>query len=100
MVPRPQSSAAGVLALLAEQAPLLKQHALKTLISLVPQFWAEISEHIAIMYVLDIHPNIYVSHRNTAKLFMKAQIYLSKRVTQPPFSPAKCITISKNTTKP
>lgn len=54
MVPRPQSSAAGVLALLAEKEPLLKQHALKTLISLVPQFWAEISEHIALMYVLEI----------------------------------------------
>ena len=54
MVPRPQSSAAGVLALLTEQEPLLKQHALKTLISLVPQFWAEISEHIALMYVLEI----------------------------------------------
>jgi hypothetical protein len=52
MVPRPQSSAAGVLALLVEQEPLVKQHALKTLISLVPQFWAEISEHIALMYVL------------------------------------------------
>jgi hypothetical protein len=54
MVPRPQSSAAGVLALLVEQEPLVKQHALKTLISLVPQFWAEISEHIALMYVLQI----------------------------------------------
>ena len=52
MVPRPQSSAAGVLALLVEQEPLVKQHALNTLISLVPQFWAEISEHIALMYVL------------------------------------------------
>jgi hypothetical protein len=52
MVPRPQSSAAGVLALLVEQEPLVKQHALKALISLVPQFWAEISEHIALMYVL------------------------------------------------
>jgi hypothetical protein len=52
MVPRPQSSAAGVLALLVEQEPLVKQHALNALISLVPQFWAEISEHIALMYVL------------------------------------------------
>ena len=53
MVPRPQSSAAGVLALLVDQEPLVvKQHALDTLISLVPQFWAEISEHIALMYVL------------------------------------------------
>ena len=51
MVPRPQSSAAGVLALLVEQEPLVKQHALNALISLVPQFWAEISEHIALMYV-------------------------------------------------
>lgn len=51
MVPRPQSSAAGVLALLTEPEPLLKQHALKTLSALVPQFWAEISEHIALMYV-------------------------------------------------
>ena len=49
---RPQSSAAGVLALLVEQEPLVKQHALNALISLVPQFWAEISEHIALMYVL------------------------------------------------
>lgn len=57
MVPRPQSSAAGVLVLLVEKEPLLKQHALKTLISLVPQFWAEISEHIALMYVLEISSN-------------------------------------------
>ncbi|CAA7258713.1 unnamed protein product [Cyclocybe aegerita] len=42
-----QSSAAGVLALLQEPDSTFKQHALKALISLVPQFWAEISEHIA-----------------------------------------------------
>ncbi len=60
MVPRPQSSAAGVLALLVEQEPLVKQHALKTLISLVPQFWAEISEHIALMYVHRSRPHIRV----------------------------------------
>lgn len=48
---RQQSSAAGVLALLQEPEPLLKQHALKALIPLVPQFWAEISEHIAVMCV-------------------------------------------------
>jgi 26S proteasome regulatory subunit N2 len=47
MVPRPQSSAAGVLALLSEPEPVFKQHALKALNPLVPQFWAEISEHIA-----------------------------------------------------
>lgn len=49
MVPRPQSSAAGVLALLSEPEPLIKEHALKTLNAFVPQFWAEISEQIALM---------------------------------------------------
>lgn len=48
---RQQSSAAGVLALLQEPDPLFKQHALKALNPLVPQFWAEISEHIGEMYV-------------------------------------------------
>jgi len=51
MSPRPQSSAAGVLALLSESDFVLKQYALKSLISLVPEFWAEISEHIAQMCV-------------------------------------------------
>lgn len=51
MVVRSQSSAAGVLALLQEPDPSFKQHALKALGLLVPQFWAEISEHIALMYV-------------------------------------------------
>jgi 26S proteasome regulatory subunit N2 len=49
---RQQSSAQGVLALLQEPDAIFKQHALKALIPLVPQFWAEISEHIASMYVL------------------------------------------------
>jgi len=48
---RPQSSAAGALALLQEPDHVFKQHALKALIPLVAQFWAEISEHIATMYV-------------------------------------------------
>lgn len=52
MVSRSQSSAAGVLALLAEPEPLLKHHALKSLNALVPRFWAEISEHIALMFVV------------------------------------------------
>jgi hypothetical protein len=51
MVARSQTSAAGVLALLSEPEPIFKQHALKALNPLVPQFWAEISEHIAIMFV-------------------------------------------------
>ena len=49
---RPHSSAAGVLALLSEPEPLLKEHALKSLNVLVPQFWAEISEQITTMCVL------------------------------------------------
>ena len=57
MVTRPHSSAVGVLALLADPEPLLKQHALQSLVPLVPQFWAEISEHIALMYV----PNTLLS---------------------------------------
>lgn len=52
MVARPHSSAAGVLALLHEPDPLFKQHALSILSPLVPQFWAEISEHIALMCVV------------------------------------------------
>jgi len=51
MVARSQSSAAGVLALLYEPESVFKQHALKALNPLVPQFWAEISEHIALMSV-------------------------------------------------
>lgn len=49
---RMHSSAAGVLALLSEPEPLLREHALKSLNNLVPQFWAEISEQIELMYVL------------------------------------------------
>lgn len=52
MVVRAQSSAAGVLALLSEPDPEFKRHALTALLSLVPQFWAEISEHIAPMHAL------------------------------------------------
>ncbi|TCD63328.1 proteasome regulatory particle base subunit [Steccherinum ochraceum] len=46
---RPQSSAAGVLALLSEPEPALKEHALIALNALVPQFWAEISEQIELI---------------------------------------------------
>lgn len=53
MVVLSQSSAAGVLALLSEPDPIFKQHALKSLNTLVPRFWAEISEHIALMLVLN-----------------------------------------------
>jgi 26S proteasome regulatory subunit N2 len=49
MVTHSQTSAVGILALLSEPEPLFKQHALKAFNPLVPQFWAEILEHIAIM---------------------------------------------------
>ena len=52
MVVRPHTSAAGVLALLSEPELPLKEYALKALNPLVPQFWAEISEQVALMYVL------------------------------------------------
>lgn len=51
MVVRPQTTAAGVLALLREPDSLLKELALKALNPLVPQFWAEISEHIVYLFV-------------------------------------------------
>lgn len=54
MVVPSQSSAAGVLALLSEPDPVFKQHALKSLNTLVPRFWAEISEHIALMCVANV----------------------------------------------
>jgi 26S proteasome regulatory subunit N2 len=54
---RQQSSAGGVLALLQEPDIVFKRHALKALNPLVPQFWAEISDHIALMSVFD--PFIY-----------------------------------------
>ncbi|KAH9487038.1 26S proteasome non-ATPase regulatory subunit 1-like protein B [Psilocybe cubensis] len=47
-----QSSAAGVLALLQDPNPTFKELALDRLRPLVPQFWAEISEHIALIEAL------------------------------------------------
>ena len=52
MVPRTQTSSEGVLALLNEQEPLLQQYALKQLNTLVPQFWAEISESVSLIEAL------------------------------------------------
>lgn len=57
-----QTSAAGVLALLSEPEAIFKQHALKALNPLVPQFWAEISEHIALMWVLILSIEIFVQY--------------------------------------
>jgi 26S proteasome regulatory subunit N2 len=51
MVAAPHSSAVGVLSLLSEPEPIIQEHALRALSPLVPQFWAEISEHIPLMSV-------------------------------------------------
>jgi 26S proteasome regulatory subunit N2 len=59
MVVHTQSSAAGVLVLLHESDTEFKQYALKALSPMVGQFWAEISEHIAVMQVL------HLLHENT-----------------------------------
>ncbi|GBE77828.1 26S proteasome regulatory subunit rpn2 [Sparassis crispa] len=79
MVPRTQSSAAGVLALLSEPEPLLKQHALNTLNTLVPRFWAEISEHIALiesLYESDELPQ--AAHDSAALLASKVYYFLGE----------------------
>ncbi|KAH9846819.1 26S proteasome regulatory complex non-ATPase subcomplex Rpn2/Psmd1 subunit [Lenzites betulinus] len=79
MVALAQSSAAGVLALLFDPEPLLKQYALKSLNSLVPQFWAEISEHIALiesLYESDELPQ--EAHDQAALLASKVYYYLGE----------------------
>ncbi|RDB29217.1 26S proteasome non-ATPase regulatory subunit 1 A [Hypsizygus marmoreus] len=75
MVVRSQSSAAGVLALLQEPDPLFKQHALKALNPLVPQFWAEISEHIALIEALYETDELPKDARNSAALLASKVYY-------------------------
>ncbi|CAL1695273.1 unnamed protein product [Somion occarium] len=75
MAPRPQSSAAGVLALLSEPEPLLKEHALKALNALVPQFWAEISEHIELIESLYESEELSKDAHNSAALLASKLYY-------------------------
>ncbi|KAF7436711.1 proteasome regulatory particle base subunit [Pleurotus ostreatus] len=75
MVNRAQSSAAGVLALLSEPDPVFKQHALKALISMVPQFWAEISEHIALIESLYESSELGKNVRDAAALLASKVYY-------------------------
>ncbi|EGO30956.1 hypothetical protein SERLADRAFT_364688 [Serpula lacrymans var. lacrymans S7.9] len=75
MVVRTQSSAAGVLALLSEPEPAFKQHALKALNSIVPQFWAEISEHIALIESLHESDEISADARDSAALLASKVYY-------------------------
>ncbi|KAI0778468.1 26S proteasome regulatory complex non-ATPase subcomplex Rpn2/Psmd1 subunit [Trametes elegans] len=79
MVALSQSSAAGVLALLFDPEPLLKQYALKSLNSLVPQFWAEISEHIALIESLYESEELpQDAHDQAALLASKVYYYLGE----------------------
>ncbi|KAG6818006.1 hypothetical protein H0H87_009161 [Tephrocybe sp. NHM501043] len=72
---RSQSSAAGVLALLHEPDPLFKQHALNILSPLVPQFWAEISEHVALIESLYESDELSKEARNSAALVASKVYY-------------------------
>jgi hypothetical protein len=85
MVVRLQSSAAGVLALLQEPEPLFKQHALNALNPLVPQFWAEISEHIALMCVSCFSPSCFLFTCVTANHFTKQIIFPKQLAILLPF---------------
>ncbi|KAJ7092624.1 D-isomer specific 2-hydroxyacid dehydrogenase [Mycena epipterygia] len=75
MVRRSQSSAAGVLALLSEPDHLFKQHALDALNPLVPQFWAEISEHIALIESLHENEDLPKQARDSAALLASKVYY-------------------------
>ncbi|KZV92476.1 26S proteasome regulatory complex, non-ATPase subcomplex, Rpn2/Psmd1 subunit [Exidia glandulosa HHB12029] len=80
MVARTQTSAAGVLALLSEQdEPVVRQHALKALLPLVPQFWAEISEHVATIESLYESDELPRDARDLAALLVsKVYFYLGE----------------------
>ncbi|KAL5495465.1 RPN2 [Sanghuangporus weigelae] len=75
MVARTQTSAAGVLALLSEPEPIVKQHALQALIPLVPQFWAEISEHVALIESLYESKELQKEARDSAALLASKVYY-------------------------
>ncbi|KAJ7169781.1 D-isomer specific 2-hydroxyacid dehydrogenase [Mycena filopes] len=75
MVRRSQSSAAGVLALLSEPDHVFKQHALDALNPLVPQFWAEISEHIALIESLHENDDLPKQARESAALLASKVYY-------------------------
>ncbi|KAJ3574095.1 hypothetical protein NP233_g1992 [Leucocoprinus birnbaumii] len=72
---RQQSSAAGVLALLQEPDIVFKRHALKALNPLVPQFWAEISEHIVLIESLYESEELPKDARDQAALLASKVYY-------------------------
>ncbi|KAG8696227.1 proteasome regulatory particle base subunit [Ceratobasidium sp. 395] len=75
MVAQPQTSASGVLALLAEPEPILKQHAIIKLNGLVPDFWAEISEDITTIETLFESQELTNQARETAALVASKVYY-------------------------
>ncbi|CCO34500.1 26S proteasome regulatory subunit rpn2 [Rhizoctonia solani AG-1 IB] len=79
MVAPPRTSAAGILALLAEPELEIKQRAILELIKLVPDFWAEISEEIAAIEDLSESSEIQPAAReNAALVASKVYYYLGQ----------------------
>ncbi|QRV75716.1 26S proteasome regulatory complex, subunit Rpn2/Psmd1 [Ceratobasidium sp. AG-Ba] len=75
MVAQFQTSASGVLALLAEPEPILKQHAIAKLNGIVPDFWAEISEDISTIETLSESQELSSQARETAALVASKVYY-------------------------
>ncbi|CUA76623.1 26S proteasome regulatory subunit rpn2 [Schizosaccharomyces pombe 972h-] [Rhizoctonia solani] len=79
MVAQPRTSAAGILALLAEPELEIKQRAIIELIGLVPDFWAEISEEISAIEALSESSEIAPAAReNSALVASKVYYYLGQ----------------------
>ncbi|CAE6456206.1 unnamed protein product [Rhizoctonia solani] len=79
MVAQPRTSAAGILALLAEPELEIKQRAIVELIHLVPDFWAEISEEISAIEDLSESSELQPAAReNAALVASKVYYYLGQ----------------------
>jgi hypothetical protein len=104
MVAVPHSSAAGVLSLLSEPEPIIQEHALRTLSPLVTQFWAEISEHIALMSVRTIihlvSILILISLSHTVRACTKTRLCQNQHETQRHCLRVRSTIRLESTTKP
>ncbi|QRW18607.1 26S proteasome regulatory complex, subunit Rpn2/Psmd1 [Rhizoctonia solani] len=79
MVAHPRTSAAGILALLAEPELEIKQRAIVELIQLIPDFWAEISEEISAIEALSESSDLQPAAReNAALVASKVYYYLGQ----------------------
>ncbi|CAE6513659.1 unnamed protein product [Rhizoctonia solani] len=79
MVAQCRTSAAGILALLAEPELEIKQRAIVELIGLVPDFWAEISEEISAIEALSESNEITpIARENAALVASKVYYYLGQ----------------------